>query len=193
MSAYELVVIGASWGGLKAVELLVSGLPADFPLPIVLAQHRDDDADETLLVKLLSRHTRLRVADAEDKTPLEAGTLLVCPAGYHALVADTSVELSVDAPVQFSRPSIDVLFESAAAAYGARTIGVLLTGANADGAEGIARIAERGGMTIVQDPETAERPEMPRAALARMTPDAVVDLDGISTLLLGACAKVSGS
>ena len=189
MSGYDIVVIGASWGGLRALEELFAGLPEDFPTPIVVAQHRDDDADDELLARLLNRHTSLRVADADDKAPLEPATILLAPPGYHVLVTDGCVELNVDEPVQFARPSIDVLFETAADEYGPRTLGVLLTGANADGAAGLMEIARRGGRTIVQDPASAERPEMPAAALAVMTPDVVAGLDEIAGLLCDACVK----
>jgi two-component system, chemotaxis family, protein-glutamate methylesterase/glutaminase len=183
MSEYDVVVIGASWGGLKAIEQLLAELPEDFPVPIVIAQHRDIDAEDQLLGKLLGRHTPLRVLDADDKAPLSVGTVLLSPPGYHLLVTEGCVELSVDAPVQFARPSIDVLFDSAAETYGPRVLGILLTGANADGADGLAEIARRGGRTVVQDPDTAERPEMPRAALKKLRPDHVLDLDEVARLL----------
>lgn len=189
MSAFDVVVIGASWGGLRALEQIFAGLPDDFPTPIVVAQHRDDDSDDELLPRLLNRYTPLCVVDADDKAALEAGTILLAPPGYHVLVADGCVELNVDEPVQFSRPSIDVLFETAADAYGPRAIGVLLTGSNADGAAGLQEIARRGGRTIVQDPATAERPEMPRSALAVMTPDVVAQVSDIAGLLCEACGK----
>ena len=193
MTPYGVVVMGASWGGLKALELILGDLPDDFPVPIVVAQHRDDDAEEELLPRLLNRHTGLRVRDADDHAELAPGTVLLSPPGYHLLVSDGGTELSVDEPVQFSRPSIDVLFQSAADEYGPRAIGVLLTGANADGAEGLAAIARRGGRTIVQDPATAERAEMPQAALDAMTPDAVVPLEDVGRLLCDACGMVSGT
>jgi two-component system, chemotaxis family, protein-glutamate methylesterase/glutaminase len=190
MSVYDVVVIGASWGGLKAIETVLAELPEDFPVPIVVAQHRDDDADDQLLPRLLNRHTPLRVADADDKAALDAGTVLLAPPGYHVLLTDDGcVELSVDEPVSYSRPSIDVLFESTADAFGPRAVAVLLTGANADGAAGLRAIAERGGHTIVQDPTTAERPEMPKAALDVMQPDVVAALDDIAGLLCEACGK----
>jgi two-component system chemotaxis response regulator CheB len=189
MSGVDVVVMGASWGGLKALGLVLPMLPAGFPAPVVVAQHRDDDADDQLLAHLLNRDTPLRVADADDKTPLEAGTVLLAPPGYHLLVAEGHVELSVDAPVQFARPSIDVLFESAASSYGRRTLGVLFTGSNADGAAGLAEIKRNGGTTIVQDPDTAERPEMPRAALELMMPDHVAPLERIAGLLCDHCGK----
>jgi len=189
MSAYDIVVIGASWGGLRALEELFAGLPEDFPTPIVVAQHRDDDSDDELLPRLLNRYTTLCVVDADDKAPLAPGTILLAPPGYHVLVTDGFVELNVDEPVQFSRPSIDVLFETAADEYGPRAIGVLLTGSNADGAAGLLEIQRRGGRTIVQDPSTAERPEMPASALQVMKPDVVADLGEIAGLLRDACGK----
>lgn len=186
---YDVVVIGASWGGLRALERILSDLPADFPTPIVVAQHRDVDSDDDLLQRLLNRHTELCVVDADDKAPLTAGTVLLSPPGYHVLVTDGTVELTVDEPVQFSRPSIDVLFETAADTYGRGTLGVLLTGANSDGAAGLAEIKRRGGYAVVQDPATAERPEMPAAALAAMKPDAIVALEDVASLLCDACGQ----
>ncbi len=181
-SGYDVVVMGASWGGMRALSRVLSGLPADYPIPIAIAQHRDADAEDDLLPNLLARHTPLEVADADDKDPLVPGRVLLAPPGYHMLVEDGSVALSVDEPVQFSRPSIDVLFDSAAEQHRERTIGVVLTGANADGAEGLAAIKRRGGYTVVQDPATAERPEMPTAALAA-DPNAIIDLDGLGSVL----------
>lgn len=187
MSDYGVVVIGASWGGLHALEQILGALGEDFPTPVVIAQHRDPDAEEELLSGLLNRHTPLCVVDAADKSQLEPGTVLMGPPGYHVLLDDGSIELSVDEPVQFARPSIDVLFESAAGAYGARAVAVLLTGANADGAEGLLAVQRRGGHTIVQDPATCVRREMPEAALAAMTPDAVLALDDIAAELGRLC------
>jgi len=158
-----VVAIGASWGGLHAIGTVLGGLPADFGAPIVVAQHRG--ADDGMLAGLLDRGSRLRVRDAEDKDRLVAGEVLVAPPDYHLLVDGDSVALSVDEPVAFSRPSIDVLLTSAAASYGARVVGVVLTGSNRDGAAGLRAIRARGGIAIVQDPDEAERSEMPRAAL----------------------------
>ncbi len=183
--AVELVAIGASWGGLQAVECVLGTLPADFGAAVVIAQHRQGRADgEERLAALLRGHCALDVQEAEDKQALHPGTVLVAPADYHLLVEPDAVALSVDPPLNFSRPSIDILFGSAADAYGERAAGVVLTGSNGDGAEGLARIASRGGPAIVQDPETATRSEMPRAALAA-TPDAhVVALEEIAALLV---------
>lgn len=163
MSA-DLVAIGASWGGLRAVSVILGGLPAGFGAPIVVAQHRG--AAHGPLAELLDGSGPLTVHEAEDKDPLRAGEVLVAPPDYHLLVDGDSVALSVDEPVAFSRPSIDVLLSSAAASHGDRTVGVVLTGANGDGAIGLRDIRRRGGVAIVQDPDDAERGEMPRAALA---------------------------
>jgi two-component system chemotaxis response regulator CheB len=179
----ELVAIGASWGGLHAVEQVLESLPVDFGAAVVIAQHRRADSDGDRLAKLLGARCALEVRDAEDKQSLRPGMVLVAPADYHLLVERGTVALSVDAPEHYSRPSIDVLLATAASAYAERAAGVVLTGANADGADGLARIARRGGSAIVQDPETALRREMPDAALAA-TPDArVVPLDEIGPLL----------
>lgn len=173
MSDVGLVAIGASWGGLQAVEAVLGALPADFAVPVVIAQHRQTGSSDGTLVRLLGARCALTVREAEDKQELEPGVVLVAPADYHLLVETGTVALSVDAPLNFSRPSIDVLFGSAADAYAEHTVGVVMTGANADGALGLARIAGRGGVAIVQDPETAERREMPDAALWA-TPEARV-------------------
>jgi two-component system chemotaxis response regulator CheB len=178
-----LVAIGASWGGLRAVEALLGALPEGFAAPIVIAQHRQVDSGQRL-VSLLDARTALTVCDAEDKQSLDPGVVLVAPADYHMLVETGTVALSVDEPLNYSRPSIDILFSSAADAYGDRMAGVVLTGANADGALGLAQIARRGGVAIVQDPETAERREMPDAALWA-TPEAqVLALDEIAPALM---------
>src|SRR5688500_16320057 len=191
MSSYALVAIGASWGGLHAVGTVLTGLGPGFGAAVVVAQHRSPHDDQGLLPELLERRSGLPVADGQDKDALIPGRVIVAPAGYHLLVEDGRVELSCEDLVQFSRPSIDVLFESVAEEYGERAIGVILTGANADGAHGLTEIARRGGHTIVQDPATSERPEMPRAALEAMTPDAVLGLEAIAGHLQALCPAVA--
>jgi len=188
MTTYELVAIGASWGGLKAVGDVLEGLGPDFGAAVVVAQHRDEHDDQGLLPELLGRRTGLDVREADDKLELGRGRVVLAPAGYHLLVEDGSVELTCDAQVQFSRPSIDVLFESAAESYGPRLVAVVLTGANADGANGLTEVQRRGGYTIVQDPASAERPEMPQAALEAITPEAVLPLEDIPAHLRDICA-----
>lgn len=183
MTRVELVAIGASWGGLQAVQRLLGSLPADFAAAVVVAQHRQAASDDERLTRLLDSQTPLTVCEAEDKQALSPGTVLLAPADYHLLVEPGAVSLSVDAPLNFSRPSIDVLMRSAADAYGDRVAGVVLTGSNADGADGLARIAGRGGPAIVQDPATAERREMPDAALAATPAARVLTLPEIGPLL----------
>ncbi len=161
---YDLVVVGTSWGGLAALRILVGGLPATFKMAIVLVQHRHKESDH-LLRTLLQEHSPLKVFEIEDKMPLQQGSIYVAPPDYHTLVEPGHFSLSTEAPVRFSRPSIDVTFLSAADSYGHRTVGIVLTGANADGSEGLRRISDRGGLAIIQDPATAESMLMPTAAV----------------------------
>jgi len=180
-------VIGTSWGGLDATARLLDGLHDHVHQPIVIAQHRSVQSEEGGLAHLLRHHTRRVVSDPDDKTPLEQDHVYLAPPDYHILVENGHVALSTDAPVQYARPSIDVLFESAADAYGERAVGIILTGANADGAHGLARIKERGGVAIVQDPVTSERRAMPDAAIAATHADAVLPLEEIPQFLYGLC------
>ena len=190
--AYELIAVGASWGGMRAIVSILDALPADFEIPIVVAQHRPAAAGSELLEEVLARRTRLAVVAAHDKEPLEPGCVYVAPADYHVIVEPGHLGLSTDAAVEFARPSIDVLFESAAHAYGARTVGVLLTGVNRDGAAGLARIAAAGGFTVAQDPATAERGEMPAAAVERGAARRVLPLERIGPFLAGLRSGVAG-
>lgn len=167
-----VVVVGTSWGGLAALSELVSCLPLEFSLPICIAQHRSKDSDG-LLVKLLQDLTALCVQEGEDKQPLAAGNIYIAPPDYHMLVDREDIVLTVDAPVRFSRPSIDVLFRSAADTFKSSAIGVVLTGANEDGSAGLSWIVARGGRAIVQDPATAESVIMPASA-ARAVPSATI-------------------
>lgn len=173
-----IVVIGTSWGGLAALSQIIPGFANDFPLPICIVQHRSKDSD--LLVDLLQDVTKLSVRDAEDKEPLCDGTIYVAPPDYHMLVEREYISLTVDSPVRFSRPSIDVLFKSASDTFGSSAIGVVLTGANEDGAAGLARIVARGGKAVVQDPATAESPVMPQSAVRAVPGARVLPLEEIS-------------
>ena len=184
-------MIGTSWGGLDALSLLLDGLHDSIHQPIVVAQHRSPESESEALGRLLQHHTRRLVRDPDDKTPLEPDHVYLAPPDYHVLIEDSHLALSTDAPVQFARPSIDVLFESAADAYGERAIGIVLTGANTDGAQGLARIKERGGIAIVQDPETSEKRTMPDAALAATQADAVLALAEIPAFVFGLCCEVA--
>jgi two-component system chemotaxis response regulator CheB len=181
--AYELIAVGASWGGMRAIASVLEPLPADFGIPVVLAQHRPANAGNEMLEQVLARGSKLEVVAATDKEPLAPGRVYVAPADYHLLVEPGHLALSTDAAVEFSRPSVDVLFESAADAYGPRAVGVLLTGVNQDGAAGLARIAAAGGFTVAQDPATAERGEMPAAAVERGAARRVLPLERIGPFL----------
>jgi two-component system, chemotaxis family, protein-glutamate methylesterase/glutaminase len=187
---YDLIVIGASWGGLRAIRQVLSDLPDDVDLPIVVAQHRHPDSLEGALAQLLQEETDRPVLDVEDKMRIEPRHVYVAPPDYHVLVEATSLlALSVDERVRFARPSIDVLFESAADAYGAGVIGIILTGANDDGALGLARIKRRGGVALVQDPAGAARRNMPEAAIAATVADAILPLEEIGKFVYGLCVK----
>jgi two-component system chemotaxis response regulator CheB len=167
MSTIEVIVMGGSAGALDA---LMAVLPAmkDHRVPIVIALHLAPD-QPSLVPQLVRRATTRPAYEAEDKMPIRQGEIYVAPPNYHVLLErDGTLALSVDDPVQFSRPSIDVLFESAAEAYGAAVAGVLLSGANDDGARGLQRIAEEGGVAIIQSPETAVQRTMPEAAMRRL-------------------------
>lgn len=178
----ELIVIGASLGGLDALTTILGALPEGFLVPIAIAQHRRADGDSRL-ADIFSRKTTLPVREPEDKDPVEPGHVYVAPADYHLLLDGERFSLSIDAPVSYARPSIDVLFESAAEAFGPSLVAVLLTGASEDGASGIAAAARRGGQTLVQDPATALSPIAPRAALARTRPDFVGSVEQIARRL----------
>src|SRR3954454_8085451 len=156
--------MGASWGGLEALERVLGDLPADLDAAVAVAQHRSAGDGSGGLATLLGRHCQMPVEDANDKTAIEPAHVYLAPPDYHLYVEGDGFALSVDEAVLYSRPSIDVLFESASEVYRERVVGVVLTGANEDGAAGLARIHRRGGYAIVQNPVEAERSEMPRAA-----------------------------
>jgi two-component system chemotaxis response regulator CheB len=181
--SYAVVVIGTSWGGLAALSTLLHGVPGDFNLPIVVVQHRGKDS-ERLLTELLQDTTELKVCEIEDKEPLMAGTVHIAPANYHVLIEDGYLSLNTDDMVRFSRPSIDVMFMSAADTYGARAIGVILTGANEDGSRGLAQIVRRGGVALVQDPKTAEIPIMPVAAIKAVPSAEILPLEAMAPKLI---------
>ena len=160
----ELIVVGASLGGLDAIRRLLSSLPADFRVPIALVQHRSVYPDVSLCAALQAV-TPLVVVEASDKAPIAEGHVYFAPQDYHLLVDAGSFALSTEDKVQRARPSIDVLFESAAYAYGSRVAGVVLTGASRDGAEGARAILSHGGRVLAEDPAVAESPLMPRSAI----------------------------
>ncbi len=177
------VVIGASAGGIEALSIILPSLPARLPIPVFVVQHLTRERP-SLLVELFVERCGVRVCEALDNTPIEGGVLYFAPPDYHLLIdRGPRLALSVDAPVHYSRPSIDVLFESAADHYGAALLAILLTGANQDGARGIATIRARGGQTIVQDPASAQATAMPVAALELGMPDWVLDPPAVARLL----------
>ncbi|MDB5869971.1 MAG: CheB methylesterase [Polaromonas sp.] len=180
----DAVVIGASAGGVSALLALLTGLPASFRLPVVVVLHLPEDR-QSLLAEIFQHRTLMAVREAADKESIAPATLYFAPPGYHlSIEIDKSFSLSCEAPVHFSRPSIDVLMESAADAYGARLCGIVLTGANADGAVGLAKIGQQGGLTVVQSPAEAEMATMPEAAIRQCQPNLILDLKDIRSLLL---------
>ena len=183
MKHYEAVVVGVSAGGLNALSTILPALPAGNSLPVVVVQHRAADSD-SFLASHLNSLSSVAVKEAEHGEPIRAGTAYLAPAGYHLRVgADRTLRLFVDPPVHYARPSVDVLFFSAAQVYGDRLTGVVLTGANADGAMGLKQIKEQGGLTVVQNPATARADAMPRAAMEAVDVDRVLELEEIGTFL----------
>lgn len=177
-----IIVMGASAGGLRALETVLGGLPRGFPVPIVTVQHRSRESSDAY-ADILGRSVKLPVREIEDDDVLRAPGVYLAPPDYHVLIEPGRVVLSIDDPVSYSRPSIDVLFESAADVFGAKVIGVLLTGANHDGAKGLSRIKQAGGYAIVQDPRTAESPAMPAAGIAAAPVDEVLPLEEIASAI----------
>jgi two-component system chemotaxis response regulator CheB len=181
----HLVAIGASWGGLDILRTILGGLPRDLGAAVVVAQHRAPGSHRSAFRDLLGSVTRLNVREAGDKEELRNGVVYLAPPDYHLLVDGSCLALSTDEPVLYARPSIDVLFETAAESYRDACVGVVLTGASADGARGLARVVELGGAAIVQDPTTAERSEMPEAALAAVPAARVAPPAEIADVLVG--------
>jgi two-component system chemotaxis response regulator CheB len=182
MSA-EAIVIGASAGALEALSVILPSLPADYELPVLVVVHVPPDKT-SILAELLQAKCRIKVREAEDKEPISGGTAYFAPPDYHLLVeTDKSLSLSNDDPVLYSRPSLDVLFESAADAYGSGLIAIVLTGANQDGAKGLKAVAEAGGTAIVQNPRGAYASAMPEAAIAACPGARVMSLKEIAAYL----------
>jgi two-component system chemotaxis response regulator CheB len=182
----DLIVIGCSLGGMNALQTIFSALSDDFCVPIAVVQHRHKASNDSLPA-YFRRESHLCVVDVEDKQPIEPGCVYLAPANYHLLVERGVFSLSVDAAVAYSRPSIDVLFESAADAYRENLAAVMLTGANADGARGARKIKRRGGLVIVQNPATAEAPTMPQAVIDSTRVDRILPLDRIGPFLVELC------
>ena len=177
------VVIGASAGAIQALSLILPALPADFPLPVLIVVHVPADRDN-ILAPLFAPRCQMAVREAEDKEPALPGTIYFAPPDYHLLIeADGSLSLSTDEPVLYSRPSIDVLFESAADALGGALVGLILTGASADGAQGLQAVCAAGGIALIEEPETAYADTMPLAAIAACPAARVLTLEAIADYL----------
>jgi two-component system chemotaxis response regulator CheB len=190
---YQAIVGGVSAGGLEALKSLLAEIPGGFSPALIIVQHRLARQDD-FLAEHLARGCRLPVREAQDKEPVLGGVVYLAPANYHLQIeADKTFSLSPDEKVNYSRPSIDVLFETAAEAYGPGLIGIILTGASNDGTAGLRRIKEKNGITIVQDPETAEYPAMPLAALQETKVDHVLSIDGIGRLLIEICRSCTNA
>lgn len=186
------IVIGASTGGVEALLQILPALRAEATVSVLVVLHLPRERS-SLLAEIFAPRCRLPVRDVQDKDPILGGTIYFAPPDYHLLVDEgPSLALSMDPPVEHSRPSVSVLFESAAAVYGPRLLAVLLTGAGSDGASGLQAVQRAGGVTVVQQPASARMPQMPEAALARVTADHVLTLEDIMSLFealpCGVCA-----
>jgi two-component system chemotaxis response regulator CheB len=186
MRKFELIAIGCSLGGMRALQVVLGTLPADFRVPVAVVQHRHKASAEGLPA-FLRQTSPLPVVDVEDKQWIQPGRVYLAPADYHLLVERGEFSLSIDGAVSYARPSVDVLFESAADAYQQSLIGVILTGANRDGARGVVHIKKLGGFVVVEDPATAEKPDMPRAAIESTRVDRILPLDRIGPYLVELC------
>lgn len=176
----KVIVIGASYGGLEAIKTIVNGLPNNFNIPVIIVLHIGNNNIDTY-ISLLNKNTNLTVKEAEEKETIKAKTIYFAPPNYHLQVEDkNSLSLSTAEKVNFSRPSIDVLFETAAWTFGNELLAILLTGSNSDGAEGLKTIKMFGGTTIIENPETAFARTMPQSALKIMEPDYILDIKDIS-------------
>jgi two-component system chemotaxis response regulator CheB len=181
---YEAIVIGVSSGGMNAMKVIFSLLPKNFNTPVIIVQHIGKQSNNKW-IELINNTSNICIKEADEKEKITQGIAYVAPPNYHLLIEKTKTfSLTVDERVNFARPSIDVLFESAAEAFKSKLIGVILTGSNTDGTKGLKRIKECGGVTIVQDPSTAESDYMPASAIAAMQVDYILPLEGIIDLLI---------
>lgn len=190
-NGYKAVVVGVSAGGMDALPRILKPLPKNFPLPIIIVQHTHPSGDDGFFVRYLNQRCKLEVIEATENQPIEDGKVYLAPADRHLLIEqDRLLALSTASKVNHSRPSIDVLFESAAEVYDSGLIAIILTGATADGARGMKKIDDCGGITIAQNPETAKAPAMPKAAIEACEIDYVLPLENIPEELLKLTRKV---
>ncbi|HTA83808.1 MAG TPA: chemotaxis protein CheB [Bacteroidia bacterium] len=181
---YEAIVIGVSSGGMNAMKVIFSILPRSFITPIIIVQHIGANSTNQW-IGLLNDTTTLSIKEADEKEKIENGKVYIAPPNYHLLIEkDKTFSLTIGERVSYARPSIDVLFESAAEAYQNKLIGVILTGSNSDGTKGMKRIKECGGLAIIQDPKTAESSYMPASAISAIQPDYILPLKDLSELLV---------
>lgn len=180
---YEAIVIGVSAGGMEALSIFLPYLPDGFALALIVVQHQYSTSDD-FLARYLNERCNLEVKQADEKESIKQGVIYFASPDYHLMIEeDRTFSLTTDHPVNFARPSIDVLFETAADVYGAKLVGVVLTGANTDGSQGLKKIKELGGLAIVQDPETAEVDTMPKAAMAAAEVDHILPLEEIGPFI----------
>lgn len=179
----KVVVIGASLGGIAALEVVLGAMPSSFDAAVVIVQHRAVDSTDSLLA-ILRRGASIEVSEAFDKQPLVAGEFVIAPPGYHMMVEENCFSLSTEARVQGARPSIDVLFESAARSFGRNAAAVVLTSASEDGAAGARMVEAFGGLVVVQDPQEAVSSCLPAAAIERCEHARVLALDEIAACLV---------
>ncbi len=191
---YEAIVIGVSAGGVEALKTIFPYLPDGFALPLIVVHHQHSTSDD-FLARYLNQRCNLEVKHADEKESIQQGAIYFAPPDYHLMIEeDRTFSLSIDPPLNFARPSIDVLFETAADVYGAKLVGMVLTGANADGSKGLSKIKKLGGLAIIQDPETAEVGIMPKAAIAATKVDHILPLEKIGPFickLVGLSSSVS--
>ncbi len=182
--SFKAVVIGVSAGGKEVLETILPCLPGDFALPVIITLHRHKSSDG-YLIKILNEKCEITVKEADEKEKIESGVAYSTPSNYHLLIENNHIfSLSCENPVNYARPSIDVLFESASDVYGSNLIGIILTGANSDGSRGLKRIKNRGGLAIVQDPKTAYSDFMPKAAIATTEVNHILPLKHIGPFLV---------
>ncbi len=180
---YEAIVIGVSSGGMITLNTILRHLPSDFVLSIIIVQHQHPESDD-FIAKFLDARCNLTVKQADEKESILPGVIYIAPPNYHLMIEeDRTFSLSIDKRVHYARPSIDILFETAADVFGKKLVGIILTGANEDGSHGLRKIKESGGLTIVQDPDTAEVDTMPKAAIASTKVDYILPLEKIGLFI----------
>lgn len=183
MGRYEIVAMGASAGGIRALEKILAGLPADLPVPVLIVQHLDP-RHRSLMAEIMQRSSKMKVKEAVAEEEIRPSVVYIAPPNRHMLVADGHISLTSTAFVHFSRPSIDLLFESVAATYGDTSIGIILSGTGRDGAMGMKAIKEKGGTTIAQDQATSEHFGMPDAAIATGIVDFILPVYDIARAII---------